>query len=488
MPITSVLATSNKVPGSYIEVQFGVGQASAGDAPRKVCLVGHKLASGTATADVPVQVFSVDDAKTLFGQGSELHRMCRAAFRVHPSITLWCVPITPPVSVAATGTFVLTGTATAAGTYNVYVEGELIQVAIAAGDTAAVAAGLVRDAINDQSDWPVTAGLATATVTATARHHGTRGNNISFRTSGTVAGLTATHASGFLTGGTGTDTLTNARAAMASERFHLIAPAQDTSAELQAWRTHVNDNALPVEGRRQQLVGATNVALASAITIATALNAARCQVAWHYNADDPPAQVAAAVAAGRALLEEADPAAPMSQSHGTVLSGLRPQVSSADRPLNTELISALNNGVTPLSMDDAGNVYICRSITSRSQDSQSNPNYATLDTSKVTAPDFLADDLQVWWSGFVQVNGKVAPDDPDGNPPDPGVATPLMIKDGIYGRIKALEPNVFVNVDANLPSLIVELAETPDGRVNALIPVDVVEGAYQFAAAVQQIG
>ena len=90
--------------------------------------------------------------------------------------------------------------------------------------------------------------------------------------------------------------------------------------------------------------------------------------------------------------------------------------------------------------------------------------------------------------GFVALNGKLAPDDADGNPPPPGVATPSTIKDGIYAELKALEPQMLTNVDEQLPNLVVEIASAPDGRVNALIPADIVEGAYQLAAAVQQVG
>lgn len=489
MAITSVIPTSQKSPGSYIKVELGVGIASAGDAPRKVLVPGHITSDGAWTANTPVAVFSEEDAIAGAGQGSELHRMVRASLRAYRGVTLFALPLADPSGTAASGTIGLTGTATGSGIYVVEVAGERIEVSIASGTTHTAAAEAIRDAINDLPDLPVTATAATGTVTVTAKQSGTRGNSISLRSSGDVAGLTETHASGYLSSGAGTDTLTSALAAIDPERYHLIAVPHDDATKIGEWRDHVESNAGPEEGRRQQVVAATKDTLENATTLATGINAARVQVVWHYNADDIPSEVAAAVAAARAELEGADPSAPMSQVHGTQVAGLRPQPATADRPTQTELSSALDNGLTPISLDNAGRAYIHRSITSRSQDTSGNPNYAVLDTAKVTVSDFLADQLEIWWAGFVQTNPKIAPDDPDGDPPPPGVATPTTIKDGIYAELKALEAaGMLTSVDEQLPNLVVELAGSPDGRVNALIPADVIEGAYQLAAAVQQVG
>jgi phage tail sheath gpL-like len=492
MTITSVLDTSNRIPGSYIEVQLGVGISSAGDAPRKVLLCGHETSAGSATADTPVAVYSEADAVDLFGQGSELHLMVRSALRAYRGVTLFAVPLAEPGAGTAASDATLifsSGPSTADGSVTLYIRGERIDVAIPSGSSATVAGGLVADAINDLPDLPVTASNGAGTVTVTAKTKGTRGNNISIRSSGTATGLAIAHGSPrYLASGATVDTITTALAAIDPERYHLIAVAHDDAVTVGLWKTHVNDNAAPTEGRRQQVVCGTKDTLANAITLATGINAARVQVAWHYNADDEPSVVAAAVASTRAGLEGADPAAPMSQPHGTVLGGLRPQYATADRPISSELKSALDNGITPVSLDNAGNAYILRSVTSRSQDTTGAPNYAVLDTSKVTVPDYVADQLESWWSSFVQVAGKLAPDDADGEPPPPGVATPSTIKDGIYAELKALEPQMLVNVDLQLPNLVVEIAASPDGRVNALIPCDVVEGAYQFAAGVQQVG
>lgn len=486
------ISPSNKNPGAYFEVVFGVGPATAGDAPRKVCCAGHKTSSGSAAVNVPVQVFSEDEARTLFGQGSELHLMIAAALMVYPGATLWAVPLDEPGGgTAATKTIAFTsGPASADGTVVVEIAGTRIEVAIASGLTATQAAESVRDAILDLPDLPVTASATTGTTTITHKTKGTRGNRVSIRSSGSVTGLSITHASGYPSNGAGTDTLTTALAAMAPERFHLIAVAHDDATTLASWRTHVLGGAVPTEGRRQQVVAATIDTLANAITLATGLNSPRLQVAWHYNADDTPSRIAAAVAAFRAQAEEIDPAAPMSREHGSVLPGIRPQPVIGDRPESSETMSALNNGLTPISLDGAGNAYIHRGITTRSQDTGGAPNYAVLDTAKVTVPDYIADDLAAWWPSFVAANPKFrSVDDPAGDPPPAGVATPGTIRVEVYARLLGYEDDGLIeNVAANEPNLVVTAAASPAGRATAKIPADVIEGLYQFDATIQQIG
>jgi len=485
------ISASNKTPGIYLELVFGVGPVSAADAPRIVCLVGEMLATGTATADTPIAVTSESDAITYFGQGSEIHRMVRAAFAVDASAVLWCTPLTPPAGgTAATSTITAGGggPSTADGTITITCVGESTSVLIPSGSTLTAAAALVAGAINAMPNWPVTASPAVGVVTITARHKGLRGNLINLASSGTTTGITWTHASGHLTGGLGSDTLTTAQANMATMRFHLIAVAHNVLAELQGWRTHVQTAAGPLVGIRQAVVAASIDTLANSTTLAVGVNESRVQIVWHNAADDLPGEIAAAVAARRAYLESIDPASPMSMQHGTSVPGLHVQPSLANRPTGTQITSALNNGLTPLVASRAGVLYVVRSITSRSQDVNGQPNYAVLDTAKVTVPDYFADQLQVNWPAYVAQNPKLGPDPTDDVAPDPGVATPSSIRQWIYEQEKALEPEMLSNVDANMPNLVVTIPGSPAGRARATIPLDVVEGLYQLDTTINQIG
>ncbi len=483
MSLVPVIDPSVKVPGAFVKISLGVGPSNIGDAPRKNFHVGNKTSSGTGVIGKLYAILSADDAKTLWGAGSELHLMAIAAFAAYKGVTLYQMAITSSVGVAASATLTFTGPATSAGTVEVTVGGRTIQVPYASGAADTAVAALVEAAIDDQTDWGVTASVAAAVVTVTAKHAGPRGNYISLRasiSSGTGVGVTASAA--YLGSGATSDDPQAALDAIAPERMHyIVAPYQDAT-QLAKFKTHADLYAGPDHGRRDVFVFGSIDSLANTTTVATGLNAGRGQVGWHFNADDTPAEIAAGLAAKRSREEAIDPAANLD---GYVITGLRPQVSSADWPTQTEQNSALNNGITPLAIVN-GTVTIGRSVTTRSQDAAGNPSYSVLDTSKVVVPDFVGDDVSADWVAQYP-NFKAAPDNANGDPIPEGVLTPSMARTWLYGRLKAHEAaGRIVDVDANIDFLKVELAS--GGRFLATIPVDVIEGAHQLAADVRQIG
>ena len=100
------------VPRGIVNLVEGRRLPSAAEEPRRVCLVGVSSfpPSGPedgplAPADMPVRVLSErpteegasgTSAEELFGAGSELTLMCRAAFQAFPGVELWGVPIVEP--------------------------------------------------------------------------------------------------------------------------------------------------------------------------------------------------------------------------------------------------------------------------------------------------------------------------------------------------------------------------------------------------------
>ncbi len=483
----SIIDQSNKVPGAYIEVLFGVGPRSAGDEPRKILILGNKTSTGTWVAGKIYEVPGDDDARTGGGGGSELFLMARAVRKVFPGATLYAGVVAESAGTNATDTITYTGPATASGSTSIYVLGEQIDVPIASGDSVTVIAAAVRDAINAKTDWPVTASAAVGVCTVTARHKGPRGNHISLRATAAATGVGVTVATPYLATGATSDDPQAVLDAAAPTKYSLIVCPYDDATNVAKFKTHVLAWADPLSGRRQQVVCASIGSLATTVTLAkTNVNSGRVQVVWHFNADDTPAMIAAAQAGLRAEEESADPAANLD---GLVLTGIKPQTNDvADRPLATELKSALDNGITPLAVAAGGDVYLVRSITSRCTDAAGNADYSVLDTSKVTVPDFIADDIEVKFAGEF-ANFKLAPDDPEGAP-DPGVVTPKMVRDWLYGLLTTYQDRdqLVVRVTELEPNLVVEMATAPAGRINASIPVDVIEGFHQFAASVRQVG
>lgn len=486
----SIIDKSNKVPGTYIEVLLGVGPRSAGDEARRILVVGNKTSTGTAVAGKIVLVPGEDDARTLFGGGSELFLMVRAAYRVFPGATIYAGVVAESAGTNASATITITGPATAAGSVKVKVLGEELEVSVASGAVQNDIATAIEAAIDAKTDWPVTAAVAANVVTVTAKHKGPRGNHISLRAESAATGVTVAVSSAYLAAGATSDDPQAVLDAAAPEKFSYIVCPYDDATNAAKFKTHVNTYADPLHGRRQQVVLASIASLATTTTLAaTNMNAARVQVAWHFNADDTPAMIASALAALRAEKESADPAANMD---GYFLDQIKPQTAdTADRPTATELKSALDNGITPLDVTRAGgDVYLVRSITSRCKDASGNADYSVLDTTKVTVCDFIGDDIEVGFAGEF-ANSKIGEDDEDDEvAPEPGVVTPKMVRDWLYGKLVEYQDveHLIVKVEENEPNLIVEVAASPAGRINAAIPADVIEGLHQFAASVRQVG
>jgi phage tail sheath gpL-like len=489
MAITSVIANSNKVPGVYIKVSLGVGARAGGSDVLYVVLFGNKTSSGTMALETEYDCFSEDEARSLAGAGSELFWMFRHAIAANPGVAVKLMAVTASAGTAASGTITVANAATSAGTIGVTVMGEEIEIPFASGDASTAVAAAINTYVNNKSDWPVTAGVSSSVVTLTARHAGPRGNFIRFRCrviTGTGTTVTAS-AAALASGATSDDPQTALDAQQGVRRRFLVSPYSDAT-QLAKFQSHVGAQDEPEAGNRKVLVAGSLDTLANTTTLATGRNFARGQMAWLENSDVPPACLAAALAAFRAKNESVDAA---HNYDGEVLPGLLPHYSKSDIPSNTELDSALNNGITPLTSTNSGEVVIVRSITMKSQDSAGKPDFRVLDTHKVSVPDAIADDLEVQLAdNFAGM--KASQDPPEGESPATGVCTPSMVRDLLYGRLKTFETsNGYLDsgsVDAWADTLRVELSTVAAGRFNMVVPVDVIELAHQFAPDIRQIG
>lgn len=489
MTLASVIPSSNKVPGTFLKVSLGVGPRSSGASPRHVVLVGNKTTSGSMALLTEVDCFSEDEARALAGVRSELFLLAKAAITANPGVLLKLIAIAE-AGAAATGTAVFTGTATSAGTVSVSVLGDEVEVAVSSGDTATVVGAAVAAAAASKGDWPVTAANVTGTVTFTAANLGPRGNFVPVRVriiAGTGISVTPP-AGGYLTGGTTSDDPQPALDVLAAvRRRYLVAPYSDAT-QLGKFRTHVDAEDEPLVGHRKHFLFGSIDTLGNTTTLVTGLNFARAQCAWQEKADQTPGMLAAALAARRALQESIDT---KHNYDGEVIPGLKPHANKGDIPIGTELDSALNNGITPISSTDAGDVFIVRSITTKSRDALGLPDYRVLDSHKVAVADEVADRFEVAFAdrfaGFAADH-----DPPEDKAPPPGVVTPAMCTDLAYEILTQAEENDGLlasgSVEQRKSELVFELSTISQGRFNGVLPIDVIEHAHQFAVDVRQIG
>lgn len=158
------MVSFNSIPSAlrvpFVTAEFDNSRASQGPAllPFRGLIVGQKLTGvGAAEANSLHRVTSADQVATLAGRGSQLHRMALAWFEVNRSTEAWIgVLEDSSAGVAASGTVTIAGTATASGVLSFYAGGELVEVPVTSGSTAAAIAAALAAAIGQRASGTVT--------------------------------------------------------------------------------------------------------------------------------------------------------------------------------------------------------------------------------------------------------------------------------------------------------------------------------------------
>lgn len=486
MSLTSIVDTSYKVPRAFVKVSLGAGPRSPGSAAMSILLIGSKTSSGSAAVGTKQLLVSKDDAKTYFGTASELHLMATSAFAAYPAATIYAIALDDSTGGGlATKTVAFTGTATADGTFSIWINGKKIVVGVLVGDTATVVGDKVVAAVAGQTDCPMTGVNTTGSIAFSSRNKGARFNYLSVRTQLVGAtGIAHTPVTGYAAGGTDTGAdPTVTLGLLAAERFHLIVCPFIDATNIAKFGTFCTAQLQPLIGRRERFIASLPTSLASSITIADTVNNQLGELVLHRNPDCLPAQIAAAMAALIVSVRSSDRAY---NTDGLLVPGIPVQNAQADFMLESESNSALNNGLTPL-VSRNGNVYIVREVTSYHKDGSGNPDFSVLDTHYVDVPIYIADAIEQQYTQ-VFAGFKLAPDNSDGEPPAAKVATPSSIKDWLFSILKAQEGKLLVRTEELKASLVVEIDPDAVGRANAEVPVDVIELFHQLAANVSQVG
>ena len=172
-----------RVPFVYVE--FDSSRAFQGPAilKYKVLLIGQRTSTGSVAELVLKTLTSADKAAEYFGNGSMLHRMAIAYFANNKITETYAIALDDGGSgVAATGTFAITGPATADGIMVFYIAGKRIPITVTSGDTATDIGDALAAAVTADTSLPVTGANVTGTVTLTAKNKGEAGNDIDMRT------------------------------------------------------------------------------------------------------------------------------------------------------------------------------------------------------------------------------------------------------------------------------------------------------------------
>lgn len=355
------ISSTRRRPGALAEIRVNNTRRGLPVFPFNVLMIGQELASGTAPAGVPLRVVSEAEAVPLFGRGSMLHQMVRRFRQNNQTTQLTVLPLADEgAGVAAQGTIAVSGTATEAGTINLYVGGYPVRVGVASGAAAAAIATAIGAAVNALPDLPVTATVSTTTVTLTARHKGQQGNDIDLRVNyyglpdeKTPAGLTLTlTAIGTATAGTTNPSLATVFGTLPDvDRYDvMIMPYSDTS-NIAALKAELDDRWLAGKALDGVAILARPGTYSANVTFTDALNHRNLSVLPYTDSPSLSWEWAAALAGQVAASAENDPAIPLSD---LPLLGILPPV-DASRYLDAQREGLLYAGASTFIVD-AGTV------------------------------------------------------------------------------------------------------------------------------------
>lgn len=430
-----------------------------------------------------------DEAASIGGVGSVLHRMHELFRRNDPFGEIWCLPVKITEGVAATGRVSLEGSVTAAGLINLYIAGQRVQVTASLGVSAEVLAGELATAINAAGRLPVKASAAAGVVSLTAKFKGELGNDIQLqinrlgRSGGetTPAGLTVTLDA--MSGGAGSPDLAQVLAALGDEPFEFIVQPWTDAASLTAWREVMGD----VSGRwswAQQLYGhvytASRGALGELVAAGRQRNDQHLTLhGFEQQVPQPCWEVAAAYCARQAVFISADPGRPTQTGE---LVGIEPAPKGA-RFLLSERQSLLTSGVAT-AYTEGGAYRIERAVTTYQKNAFGQPDDSYLDSEPLHLSAHVLRTLRTRITSKFPRH-KVAH---DGTRFGPGqaIVTPKVIRGELLACYRELERDGLVeNYDLFAQHLIVERAPSNPNRINVLFPPDLINQLRVFALLYQ---
>lgn len=459
------IPSSIRKPGKYFEFNTKLSVRTLPGNRQKVLIIGQRLSTGTVAANTPVDVFSDDDAAAYFGRGSVAHLMCRAALVANPYLSLSAIGQSDAGgATAATGTITLTGTTTAAGTLTVRIGGAVVEQPVAAGDTVNAIASALAGKLNSLKDLPVTAAAVAGVVTLTAKNGGTIGNAITLSASNTVTGLNS--ASATMAGGASDPDFASPLSIVFALGHHIIVSPYSATAQLTTLRTHLDNVSGPMEQRGAIGVYAHTGTLANATTGAASINSGRITGILAPSAYDMNYEIAAAYAA--VIAGEEDPARPLNTLALTGISA--PPL--ANRMSRTEQESCLNNGITPSEVGPGEKLQIVRAVTTYTLDPQGVNDISMLDLTTIRTLDYVRTACRERISLRFPREKLSA-------------RTPNKVRGELLDVLFKLEELEIVElVEDNKPGVLVERDLQDPNRLNARIPVDVVNGLHVFAGRI----
>lgn len=475
---------SLRKPGAYSEIDNTQAVRGPQSVTYRRLLLGQKLAAGGAAENVLVRVTSAPQADALFGAGSMLAGMVRAALAIDSYTELLVLPLADSAAgVAATATIVVASPAMASGTIQMLIAGRAVSVGVASGDTAAAIATAIVAAITDASDMPVTAAATGATVTLTSRHKGEVGNTLDVRVNyyaGQVlpAGVTLTISA--FSNGAGNPDLSVALAALGDEWLHTWAIPYADAASLAkvktelasrfAWDREIEGHAFVAARGSQGTLGA----------LGDSHNSQHLTIVMANNEPMPAYEKAAETMAIAAYYAAIDPARPLQNlAYSWCLAP-----AAADRFTNQERNLLLFDGIATTKVSADGTMQAERLITTYSTNAAGASDISYLDSETLFTLMFIRHD----WRDYIlrkYPRHKLAN---NGTRYGSGqaVVTPNVMKAEAVVKFREWEGlGLAENIDDFKANLIGERNANDPNRLDMLLPPDLVNQLRIVANKIQ---
>ncbi len=247
MPIPfSTIPTNLRTPLFYAE--FDNSQANTATATQRTLIIGQMTAATPVSANTSIIASSPAAVAGLFGAGSMLHNLMMAYVANDTAGEIYLLPLADGEDmVASAGKITVTNPASATGVISLYIAGTRVQISVVATDPVADIAAALAGAINAATALPVTAAVAAAIVTLTAKNKGAHGNGIDLRLNyqgsaggeATPDGLVLTILP--MSAGAGSPDLTDALANLGDQTFDFIVNPYTDTTSLDAVKAFLSD-------------------------------------------------------------------------------------------------------------------------------------------------------------------------------------------------------------------------------------------------------
>lgn len=450
----SGVSADNPRPAIRREYVFGAGPSSGTSPDRPVLLIGNNTSAGSEADDlIGDPIIDDADAKARLGARSEAYAMYRAFVAVPQEATIYVLCPTESAGAASTVELTISGASDASSGWEIHVHGETVSVSVEVGTTQTAAATLIADALNSHDSGRLQVTSAATIdgagpdykVTVTSAQLGERGTQIigaiatrgvRVKATGPTNTQTLVKNTGSHVGGGADDDWTLATVEAATGEWYYqglaktaVATVSATDNGLGEHQTMITAQGLPINGKDQRAfyaVVGTN-AESTAVAISSSMNTVMGHQFWAENCDWTTGMIAAHCMAVVRQQEIAHPAANINgwtAGDGKIFSIPKPFL-KADYPTNGEIVTALNNGSSPISFV-GGRVVLERFVTTRSLNSAGDNDY-------LAREGHIPSVMHFFWSilrqRYQSVRQPFADDDPTGDlPPTARTMTPSTIK------------------------------------------------------------